>query len=182
MTKKSTAKANRCKSYTEQSDAISERIKKEEAKNTFDLILATERAEIIARATHDVIHVGLPDFLLTAIVNAIDEAAKAGGKPSPTYANDETETIEQAIEKIDSIFCFARATCYKPADANSLAALATHLSAVANHPLLPVEVHNPLADALADLDSYVDHNSPEYLERALVIYTAEREKEVRDNG
>jgi hypothetical protein len=169
-TKKSTAKANRCKSYVEQHRAIQRRITKSEANSCYDLTLAEKQREIEARAVYDVIQVCSPDFIAIGLMKLLDDAAKSKGLRRPLFSEDEGETKAEAIKMIMDIF--ACAYNYKPADKDSPAALAAHLSAVVNHPLLPTEVYNPLADALSELDTHVDHSSPEYFERALVACIA----------
>lgn len=118
-----------------------------------------------------------PDFIVAAILQAIDAAARSKGLPIPMCSEDEDETREQALKKLADIFTIARD--YKAPDADSAAALAAHLSAVSSHPLLPAEAREALTEVLATLDDYVDRSSPEYLEGALVAANAAEGREVR---
>lgn len=165
--------------YTAQARAIMRRIDKAEESNMLDCTLEAQRLLIVAKAAWDLLHVGAPDFIILALTKLISDAARSEGLPVPTYENDESETVEQAIKKIADIFCIA--IKYKPAAQNSPAALAEHIAAIVKHPLTPVGLFNALADELCELDSHVDHNAPEYLERALVAYQ-ESQREVRANA
>jgi hypothetical protein len=173
MPRKSNIQKGNCKSYTEQHRATHRQLEKAEANNCYDFILAEKLKEIEARAVYDALHVGAPDFIINALVLAIDAAARSQNMTSPTYADDETETREQAIEKIADILLLAHD--YKPADPESPAALAAHIAAILNHPPTPVDLHNAMSDELADLDGYDDHNSPEHFERALVAFHSQQE-------
>ncbi|MDQ3819444.1 MAG: hypothetical protein M3362_17445, partial [Acidobacteriota bacterium] len=111
------------------------------------MTLAAKQLEVQALAVWDAIHAGTPDFIMTAIIDALDAAARSKGLPRPLFAEDKTETREEAIEKIKEIF--ARARDYKPVEIkpDSNEALAHHISAVLNHPRVPAEVHNELWEA-----------------------------------
>lgn len=68
----------------------------------------SDKSRTQAQMLYDLLHTGAPDFVMTAIIKGIDEAAESKGLDAPTYADDETETKEQAVEKIANILTTAR--------------------------------------------------------------------------
>jgi hypothetical protein len=179
MAKKQTRQP-KCKTYTEQVEAIARQLEKAEEKDILDTVLFARQVRIQALALWDMLHAGMPDFIINTITEALEAMAQSQNLPSPDFADDETETREQAIEKIADILMIAGG--YKPIGPDSPAVLALHLSAVIRHPLLPVEIGDALARGVGVLDECFDHCSPEYFTHALIAYTAENPKEARANG
>jgi hypothetical protein len=134
--------------YAEQTKEIDRRIDKSEEGGVLDFTLSGKRLEIEARAAHDLLHVGAPDFIILALTKLISDAAKSKGLPEPTFTDDEDETQEQAIEKIAEIFCLAREYKQPIEDPRSNASLAHHLAAVFAHPKTPVVLYNAMREHL----------------------------------
>lgn len=175
-TRKSTTKTQkkpRCKTYAQQAAAIEKRRKRAEDNEIFDTILAAEYKRIQARATLDLLFVA-PDYIKTAIFNTLDAAAMFANIPMLKFADDRANEINsEAIEHIADIFTLAHG--YKATDPNSPRALAEHLSALIAHPLIPVDLLNALSDELASLDDYLDRGAPEYFEKVLIAYHADKQ-------
>jgi hypothetical protein len=175
MPSKPNKKATR-KTYTEQARAINARIKRAEANNTFDLILAAEQMRIEALAVWDAIRVGAPDFIINALVTVIEAAARSKGLPAPTYAEDKTETRAQAIEKIEHILHSARH--FKPATPT----LAQMIVAVIEHDDCPQEVLDALNGATSDLFNRLNDGTKKVYFTAPYIHALIEESKVQEGG
>lgn len=175
---------HKCPPYTEQAQDVDRRIEAAEKRDEFNLILAAKRKDIEARAAYDLLHVGAPDFIIHALTTSIDAAAKSRNLSAPTYANDETETEAQAIEKIADIFTVAYD--YKPTDPESLTGLAGHIAAVLAHPRIPAKLYNDISSAVMEFqNSCIDYtamlDSAEVIEKSLTMY-AENETKRQKGG
>lgn len=169
VTKKKTARrSTSATTYTAQARAIDRRIEKLEDENIPSFSLAAKRCEIQARAVHDVLRMHVPDFLQTALLAAINDAAKSHNIDAPTLAEDETETQAQAIEKLARIF--AVAGLYQPAKSDTRK-LAESISAILTNPETPEEIYSHLLDGLAVIDDNSRvHENPNYVEAILTIH------------
>jgi hypothetical protein len=102
--------------YTAQAGEIDRQLTRAKAGKTLHVRLSARRNQLVALALWDAIRVGAPDFIIGALVLAVEEAARSTGLPAPTYAEDETETTEQAIQKINDILTSASASMTQKTD------------------------------------------------------------------
>jgi hypothetical protein len=63
----------------------------------------------------------------------------------------------------------------------SLEMLAAHISAVMNHPLVPVDLYDALGDVMTEKSNRINMNTPDYIQRALEA-AAEHERKSKETA
>lgn len=176
--KKATRKPDSPKSYTTRARAIDAQMARSEVKDVLDLTLAAKRRRLEAEAVHDLIRMGTSDFITHILTDVIERAGRSQNLPTPTYAEDATETKAQAIEKIEQILICARNFQWRT-EPNTRAALAEHIAAIMTNPETPSGLYNAVGEEVTDWSTdYCNEysNTPAYIEQCLTSYLKKEEK------